>query len=428
MQWVCFAVLQLLKICLGIWIIKLVFPEIQIKAGYGRVLTIVLLFGIAYLQIDDYWNCFMSYGNLLVVGILTGLICAFAVEEERFPVFVLCWFYNVSAELLKMPCLVMEGITYEETLFWANYGARNWGEAIWSLFILLGIFLVVYRKKDTLSNMKKLLEKYGRSIFLLGGVEWILLTFVMWMGGRKAFSATALLVAFLGMISVILLFLYLLLKIVWQEAENEKNLLKTSQELMMKHHEELKDVYTKSNQRMHDTKHVILYLKNCLMEQRVEDAMQQLDSFAENLQNSQKIIWTGFDFPDFLINTKKAVMDAKGIRLGLEVDLTHIPMADAELGVLLGNLFDNAIEAAEKCPPENRDIYLKFCNRNEMFYLRMYNTSTSCPKVRNERFISTKSGDIHGFGIENVRTIVDKYQGSMEFRYDTTYFEVSILI
>lgn len=428
MQWVCFAVLQILKICLGIWTATLVFPQIRIRSGYGRILAVILLVGIVYLQIADYWNCFMSYGNLLVVGILTGFICMFTVEEECFPVFVLCWFYNVSAELLKIPYLVLEGIIYKETLFWANYGERSWGEAVWSLGILLAIFLLVYKKKDSLLNMKKLLEKHSRSILLLGAVEWLLLTFVMWMGGREAFSTTALLVAFLGIVSVILLFLYLLLKIVLQETENEKNLLKTSQDLMMKHHEELKEIYTKNNQRIHDTKHVILYLKNCIMENRLEDAMCQIDSFAENIQNAQKIIWTGFDFPDFLINTKKTAMDAKKIKFRLEVDLTHIPLSDAEIGVLLGNLFDNAIEATEKCAPENRDIYLKLCNRNEMFYLRMYNTNTRCPKLRNGKFVSTKAGDIHGFGIENVRTIVEKYQGSIEFQYDKTYFEVSILI
>lgn len=428
MQWVCFAILQILKIYLGIRLMTVVFPELQIKEGYCRVPAALLLLLIVCLQINDYWNCFMSYGSLLVTGILAGVICFLVVEENAYAVGVLCWFYHVSVELMKVPCLVIEGIKQQKTLFWANYGERTWLEAIWCLAILAVVYMLVRKKTASLYNMKKLLEKYPLSVIVLGVAEWILLTGVMWLGGKEAFSMSGLMIAFLGIVSVLLLFLYLLLKIVWQESENEKNLMKTSQELFLKHHEELKEVYTKNNQRMHDTKHMVLYLKNCILENRLDDALQQLNRFEESIHNAQKIIWTGFDFPDFLINTKKAVMDEQGIRFRLEVDLTHIPMNDSEISVILGNLFDNAIEAAGKCSPEKREIYLKLCNRNEMFYLRMHNTSTKLPKMRNGKFVSSKTGDIHGFGIENVKTLVEQHQGSMEFQYDRTYFEVTILI
>lgn len=428
MQWVCFAILQILKTCLGIWISKLIFPELRIKSGYHRILAVVLLVGMLWIQIDDYWTCFMSSGNLFLTGIMAGVICLFAVKESPFTVGIFLGFYHVSVELLKIPCLVLEGIYYQETLFWVNYGERNWAEAAWCLGIFVVIFLLIYMKQQSLHTMKRMMEKHSMSVLLLGTVEWILLSGVMWMGGKEAFSASALLVALLGIFCVLLLFLYLLLKNVWNETENEKNLMRASQDLLMKHHEELKEVYKKNNQRMHDTKHVLLYLKNCIIENRLEDAAKQIDSFVENLQNAEKVVWTGFEFPDFLINTKKALMDTKEITFRLEVDLTHIPLSDSEVGVLLGNLFDNAIEAAQKCETEKREIYVKLCNRNDMFFLRMCNTSTQCPRVNQGVFLSSKTGDIHGYGIENVRTIVQNHQGSIEFQYDEHYFEVMILI
>ncbi len=425
---ICLAILQILKIYLGIWIIVQVFPQIRIKTGYRRILAAMLFVGIVCIQVEDYWTCFISYGNLWVTGILFGIICLFALEEQRLPIVVLYWFYSVSMELLKIPCLVLKGVFYKETLFWANYGERSWVEAIWYFFIFLGIILWVYIRQKSLFIMKKLLENHSVSILILGVAEWLLLGGVMWMGGGQAFSASALLVAFLGIFCVILLFLYLLLKSVWRESENEKNLMSASQDLLIKHHEELKEVYTKNSQRMHDTKHMLLYLKNCIMENHLEEAMEQIDSFTEHLQNAEKVIWTGFEFPDFLINTKKTLMDTKGINFRLEVDLTYIPLTDSQIGILLGNLFDNAIEAAEKCAYGNREIYLKLCNRNEMFYLRMYNTSDQSPKLYHGKFLSSKSGDIHGYGIENVKTIVEHHQGSIEIQYDHTYFEVMILI
>lgn len=428
MRWICFALLQILKICLGIRVLTYVFPQIRVKIGYRRILAVLLLVGTTCIQINVYWNCFLSYGNILVTGLLTSIICFLLVEEMSYAVSVFFWFYHVSVELLKVPCLVLLGMIQQKTLFWANYGERSWIEVPWYVLIMLGIYFLIYRKKNTLSNMRKLLEKYSLSIVGLGMAEWLLLTFVMWMGGTQAYSASVLMVAFLGIVSLIILFLYLLLKIVWQETESERNIMLASQELFLKHHEELKVVYAKNNQRLHDTKHMVLYLKNCISENRLGDAIEQLEAFEESIQNAQKIVWTGFDFPDFLINTKKAAMDEQKIQFRLDVDLTHIPMGDSEIGVILGNLFDNAIEAARQCPEHQREIYLKLCNRNEMFYLRMHNSSIKAPKIRNGKFVSSKTGDIHGFGIENVKMLVEQHQGSMEFQYDKTFFEVTILI
>lgn len=428
MQWLCFAVLQILKLLLGIWLIRIVFPEVPLRTGIRRILAGMLLAVIAYIQISDYWLAFASYLVPLTTALLSALICILAVEKERFSVFVTGWLYIMTTELLKIPCLVLKGIYYEQTLYWANYAGRDWIEAAWSAGILLLFALLLWKKKDFFASVQRLLEKMRKSVFLLGAAEWVLLTGVMWMGGKQAYSTSALMMLFLGVFCILLLLLYLFLLLVWRDAENEKNIMAASQTLLLKHHKELQEIYAKNNQRMHDTKHVILYLKNCIQEDRLEDALQQIDMYTENLQSAERTVWTGFDFPDFLINTKKAEMDARKISFELEVDLTHIPVSDADMSILLGNLLDNAIEAAEKCDADKRNIFLKMCNRNEMFYLRIYNTSVHAPKIRNGRFLSTKEGDAHGYGIENVKNIALKYQGSIDFQYTSNMFEVTILI
>ena len=107
----------------------------------------------------------------------------------------------------------------------------------------------------------------------------------------------------------------------------------------------------------------------------------------------------------------------------------EIPLQDAELGVILGNLFDNAIEAAKKSEQFKRRIFLKICNLNEMFLLHLFNSNTQMQVIVDDRFVTAKEDKYaHGLGVESVKRIVEKYNGDISFQYDDEHFEVDILI
>ena len=95
---------------------------------------------------------------------------------------------------------------------------------------------------------------------------------------------------------------------------------------------------------------------------------------------------------------------------------------------MLENLFDNAIESALKCEKE-RKIFLNIENVNSVLILKLWNTSCKVPYVKKDRFITDKDdSNVHGWGVESVKSIVNKYNGSIEFKYDETFFEVDIII
>ena len=62
-------------------------------------------------------------------------------------------------------------------------------------------------------------------------------------------------------------------------------------------------------------------------------------------------------------------MDTVNIEFSLDAKVSEIPMEDADFIVALGNLLDNAIEAAEQCQKENRKIWMSIQNINEMFLM-----------------------------------------------------------
>ena len=121
-------------------------------------------------------------------------------------------------------------------------------------------------------------------------------------------------------------------------------------------------------------------------------------------------------------------MDNMNIEFHIETDVTDIVMEDIDIIILLENLFDNAIEAVEKCA-NKKEIKFSIKNINSMLVLKLWNSSCKKPKVKKERFVTDKHDSKgHGWGLESVKYIVKKYDGIIEFEYTEMFFQTVIMI
>ena len=100
--------------------------------------------------------------------------------------------------------------------------------------------------------------------------------------------------------------------------------------------------------------------------------------------------------------------------------------------IILGNLMDNAIEAARRS--RDKFLQLKVHYQKGMLFIAIRNSFDGELLKAQERYLSTKDYDredesqVHGLGIRNVRRIVEKYNGSMEISDCGHIFEVRILM
>lgn len=255
-----------------------------------------------------------------------------------------------------------------------------------------------------------------------------MLTYSMFLG-KKGFEPVDFVLHLIFIVCSVFLMLYLILNVLYQEIKNENIILDTIQNNLQSQNDRLEAFYNQRNQQIHDIKHVMGYLRNCLENGKTEEALTQVCDFTNDLSKMERKVWTGFSYLDFVLNYKKLEMDENEIDFELEVDLYEIPLKDAELGIILGNLLDNAIEATRKCEPDRRKIFLRVCNPNEMFLLCLRNSSAKMPVIVDNRFITTKEDRYaHGLGVESVKRIVERYNGNISFQYDDEHFEVDILI
>lgn len=138
---------------------------------------------------------------------------------------------------------------------------------------------------------------------------------------------------------------------------------------------------------------------------------------------------TGNAMADAILNSKISL--AKSRQISVHVD-AHIPvklnMSELDLCVILGNLFDNAIEASLALPEAQRLIRVYMDMKNTQLYISFTNFTASkkMPKLGN-RFQTTK-GDGHGFGLVRIDNIIARLDGYLSRNSEDGAFTTEILI
>ena len=98
-------------------------------------------------------------------------------------------------------------------------------------------------------------------------------------------------------------------------------------------------------------------------------------------------------------------------------------MEDFDLCILLGNLLDNSIQAAGGIPDEKeRRIFLQAKPVKRNLLIEIENT------VAKESAPPHFGTEHYGTGLQNVKHIIEKYNGVMDISSDTSRFCVSILL
>ena len=315
------------------------------------------------------------------------------------------------------------------------------GVSFW-LFLLPAWMGVLFRSQDFLSAR----TLAGQSaLWLLHGLLAVLAAWLSrgWEINRKsAFRAVSALTlaGFLGVItlseqtvlaipddtlymwtilSVVLMMSVLVFNINRQyEVEKELAKLKSEQaELLERDYTAVNRAYQVNAKLFHDLHNHIGVLRQFLTHEKYGEAVRYLDELQAPVRNLTATVWTGDETADYLINSKAAAAEAAGIRFQVQVEFprrTNIRSVD--LCAILGNLLDNAIEAARQVPdPSRRTAALTIRRIHQMLVIKVENSFSSVPVQENGELKTTKTeGGLHGWGLKSAQAAAEKYDGMVQ--------------
>lgn len=121
------------------------------------------------------------------------------------------------------------------------------------------------------------------------------------------------------------------------------------------------------------------------------------------------------------------IAKATGVEMRITANIRKLlSVSDTDLCIVLGNLVENAVEAAGACTGEKL-VEIKAEMQGRQMILLIRNTYSGRISVRDGVYFSTKHDGI-GIGISSVKKVVEKNQGIMRMEYDGKIFTVYILL
>ena len=219
--------------------------------------------------------------------------------------------------------------------------------------------------------------------------------------------------------------------------DKQNDLIKTKEKLFftethinsqIAHYEELYKHQTELRIFRHDIKNILLSLMGILKESDTEKALQVMQANLDMLdETSKNIVNTGHPITDAILQSKLHDANTKGIKLCISTKLTEkIIVDELELGIVLGNALDNAIEAAARVKdiPE-KVVAFDMITTAERIIITIENPVDGNVNT-NKLITSKKDKENHGYGVGSIKTIARKYDGVAEFTCNDGRFITNI--
>ena len=209
----------------------------------------------------------------------------------------------------------------------------------------------------------------------------------------------------------------------------DRQLAAYQRELIDTHYREVENMYRQIRGWRHDYRNHIQMMKALAAKGDLDGIRAYLDELDTDLNTVDTVIKTGNAMADAILNSKISLAKSKHIPVQADA---HIPvklrMSELDLCVILGNLFDNAIEASLFLPEDQRLIRVYMDMKGTQLYISFTNFTAAAKQQKVGRRFATTKGAGHGFGLVRIDNIIDRLDGYLSRNSEDGAFTTEILI
>ena len=200
-------------------------------------------------------------------------------------------------------------------------------------------------------------------------------------------------------------------------------------ELIETHFREVENMYRQMRGWRHDYRNHIQTMKAYAACGNLDAISAYLDQLDTDLSQVDTIIKTGNPMTDAILNSKISLARSRHITVEAEANIPFsLNIPELALCTIIGNLFDNAIEASMALPEEERLIRVYMEMKNTQLYLSFTNlTAGKKLKKYGGRFLTSK-GEGHGLGLMRIDNIVEQLNGYLSRNSEDGAFTTELLL
>lgn len=174
----------------------------------------------------------------------------------------------------------------------------------------------------------------------------------------------------------------------------------------------------------HDVRHFINAIRRLAEEGHYDELKRFLNEYAENIETEPLPVFCENVVANSILGYYSLKAKQSNIPFHCACSIQRqISINDSDLCVVLGNALENAIEACGKLDdPDARFISVEARTINGQLLIKIENSYNGRLKVKDDGYLSTKSGEFHGIGMKNIKKVVEAYGGFVKSEPNGTVF------
>lgn len=177
----------------------------------------------------------------------------------------------------------------------------------------------------------------------------------------------------------------------------------------------------------HDMKNHTMVMLSFFEENRIDDAKKYAGEILDKLNKMYTYVNVGNSLLNYIINNKLSKAKENGIEIKAEIEnLSFDYMEGVDFSTMLNNVLDNAIEASINS--KEKKLEVKICSNKGVDVITVKNSIDSSVIADNPSLMSTKEEEGHGYGVKQIKAIVEKYSGEIDIYEKEEMFVISIML
>lgn len=362
----------------------------------------------------------MSDSNVYIVRILFNLaifIIAFVFYSDKFRKKILMGFiYFVIMLISESVVMIILTISTQQTV---DYVVQN-NEALRQASIVISKLISVYLIEQLIVRFRKYNDvsfNYMKELSLI-----LLINFVLFAVAVLAITTPTsansnykiLLIMTIGVTFVSIMSTFLISKVGQKSRKEMEYQLELSQlEMEHKYYEDMSDLVNYLRSLRHDMNNHIGIMLGLVDTEQYDDLRDYLKDIYADASHANDYIFLEDKTLTILLNTKIGKASALNLDMVIDVNAPSLPFNMKDMSTIIGNMLDNAIEAAAQV---DVDPYISFSIELEdnLYTISCINNYKSLPKEHNGKYLTSKDdAKNHGMGIANIQSAVERYKGAV---------------
>lgn len=405
---------MILAIC---FVAKLLyFPKLDKKAYLLSAVggTIVTLLTVLVFQ--------QFYLVGIEVVILTAIAYYLFREETRLCLF-LVFFYEIAIALWEFLISAGLGLLLRDDRFIDNT-TTQYMIAVWIVRLLMFCVMLLENRKKNITRKEAI---QPASIIAIVGMFGVIA-----LSGQNVVLISDDQLTTWVILSLILLMAVLFFNLN-RQYEMEKEITKLREEkaeLLERDYQALNKTYSANAKLYHDIHNHVEVMYRYLEQGNTKAAIQYLEDLRTPVREIAQTVWTGDEAIDYLINSKMTFAEQQNIQTKLNIEFPrNTNIRSVDLTAILGNLLDNALEAATTAKENLRFINLTIRRINNMLIVKVENGFDEQPVVAHGELQTSKSDkSLHGWGLKSVLSTAERYDGTIETSCENHVFQAVVTL